>query len=431
MLGPELTRVHDAGAPFVWTAMAGADGSMFLGTGNDGKVIKIDSGGRPSRVLRQRRDGSARAGAGAERRACMSATSPDGRIYRVDAKGQATPFFDPDDKYIWSLAVDREGIVFAATGDKGTVYKISAGRQGHSSSSPPRPRTRCRSRSIRSSSCSSAPARRAACSASTPPARASCCSTRPYQEVARHSRRPEGRDLCGGAEQPIAGRRRQPDGRRSRRRRRSRPRFPTSRPRSPRSPSSIPRRGSQPSASLSSPDRRNATGAMYRVQPDGLWDEIWESRDDAPYDIAIEPDGSLLVATGTKGKIFRLSGDPVSRRAGHARAGATGDDAAARARDRTYVATANPGLLMALSSTRAAARHLRVRRQGRADGRDLGRDHLARHRAGRHASRALHALGQHEDAGRSLERLVGVRTPTPPARRSPARRRATSSGARC
>src|SRR5688500_2056337 len=54
-----------------------------------------------------------------------AATSPDGRIYRLDAKGQATPFFDPDDKYIWSLAVDRDGSLFAGTGDKGTVYKIS------------------------------------------------------------------------------------------------------------------------------------------------------------------------------------------------------------------------------------------------------------------------------------------------------------------
>src|SRR5215213_9416142 len=39
-LGPELTKVHDAGAPFVWTLLAGADGAWFLGTGNDGKVLR-------------------------------------------------------------------------------------------------------------------------------------------------------------------------------------------------------------------------------------------------------------------------------------------------------------------------------------------------------------------------------------------------------
>ena len=63
----------------------------------------------------------------ARRRPCAGgvfvATSPDGRIYRVDARGQATTFFD-ETKYIWALAVDRLGNLFAATGDKGVVYKI-------------------------------------------------------------------------------------------------------------------------------------------------------------------------------------------------------------------------------------------------------------------------------------------------------------------
>ncbi len=57
-------------------------------------------------------------------------TSPDGRIYRVDASGNATPFFDPDDKYIWSLATDAKGVLFAATGDKGTVYRITPDGKG-------------------------------------------------------------------------------------------------------------------------------------------------------------------------------------------------------------------------------------------------------------------------------------------------------------
>ena len=69
---------------------------------------------------------------------------------------------------------------------------------------------------------------------------------------------------------------------------------------------------SQSGASALSADRRNPTGAVFRVQPDGLWDEMWASREDAAYDIAIEGDGALLLATGTKGKLFRLSGDPVN-----------------------------------------------------------------------------------------------------------------------
>ena len=54
------------------------------------------------------------------------------------------------------------------------------------------------------------------------------------------------------------------------------------------------------------------------------------------------------------------------------------------------------------------ARHLRVGREGRAARLDVGRHRLARHGAGRHEGRSLHALGQHADAGRGVERVVGA-----------------------
>ncbi len=129
MLGPELTRVHDSAAPFVWTALAGADGTLFLGTGNDGKVIKVDKGGQAS-VFYDSTEMEVHALAAAPGGGLFAATSPDGRIYKLDAKGQATPFFDPDDKYIWSLGVDRDGNLFAGTGDKGIVYKITPDGKG-------------------------------------------------------------------------------------------------------------------------------------------------------------------------------------------------------------------------------------------------------------------------------------------------------------
>ena len=43
---------------------------------------------------------------------------------------------------------------------------------------------------------------------------------------------------------------------------------------------------------------RNAKGAIYRVRPDGLWDTIWETADDWPFDLLIDPDGTLLPSIG-------------------------------------------------------------------------------------------------------------------------------------
>ena len=120
-----------------------------------------------------------------------------------------------------------------------------------------------------------------------------------------------------------------------------------------------------------------ATGALYRIMPDGAWDLVWESREDSPYDVAFEPSGGILVATGNKGKIYRLSGDPLQP---------------------TLVARANaqqvttllrrshgPHALRHLESGQGVPpvagacrpRHLHVRRARRADGGHVGRDQVA------------------------------------------------------
>ena len=128
-LGPELSRVYDAGVPFVWTAVSGPDGSMFLGTGNDGKVIRVDRTGAGS-VFFDSTEMEVHALAAAPAGGLYVATSPDGRIYKVDAKGQSTTFFDPDDKYIWSLVVDRQGNAVRGHGRQGHGVSHYRRRQG-------------------------------------------------------------------------------------------------------------------------------------------------------------------------------------------------------------------------------------------------------------------------------------------------------------
>ena len=54
-----------------------------------------------------------------------------------------------------------------------------------------------------------------------------------------------------------------------------------------------------------------AKGAVFRILADGSWDTVWESPDDLPFDLALEPEGSLLVATGNQGRLFRLEGEPL------------------------------------------------------------------------------------------------------------------------
>src|SRR6185436_2892083 len=112
--------------------------------------------------------------------------------------------------------------------------------------------------------------------------------------------------------------------------------------------------GPTPAPQSARSTRRGGKGAIYRIRPDGLWDAMWDSGEDAPYDVAIEPSGSLLVGTGTEGKIFRVSGEPA-RATLLARAAARQVTALLREPSGRVVGVAsNPGKIFALSPSPAA-----------------------------------------------------------------------------
>jgi len=80
---------------------------------------------------------------------------------------------------------------------------------------------------------------------------------------------------------------------------------------------------------------------------------VWELREDTPYDLAFEGNGNLLVATGNKGKIYRLAGEPYQPTL-VVRANVQQVTAILPERDgRMLYATANPGKVLRLSASRA------------------------------------------------------------------------------
>ncbi len=110
--------------------------------------------------------------------ACTSARRPTDSIYQVAADGTSKTFFDPDDKYIWALAVDKSGNVFAATGDKGVIYKITPDGKGTRFYKTNAGNVVSLAFNEESAISSPAPNRRAASFESTAPGRRSCCSIR-------------------------------------------------------------------------------------------------------------------------------------------------------------------------------------------------------------------------------------------------------------
>ena len=100
-LGPTSTPVYESSAPFIWTAITLADGSVYAGSGNEGQVYRVDPSGTGT-IFFDSEELEVHALAPAPNGGIYVGTSPQGKIYRVDASGKAGVFFDPDDRYIWS-----------------------------------------------------------------------------------------------------------------------------------------------------------------------------------------------------------------------------------------------------------------------------------------------------------------------------------------
>ena len=120
-LGPAVRVLHEDASPMLWTAAAAPNGTVYVGTGNEGQVLALT--GDTVRVLWDSDELQVHALAW-HGDALLAGTSPDGKVYRITADGKATVFFDPEDTYVWSLAVDAQQQVYVGTGGKGRVYRL-------------------------------------------------------------------------------------------------------------------------------------------------------------------------------------------------------------------------------------------------------------------------------------------------------------------
>jgi hypothetical protein len=132
MLAPKLNEVFNSQQTYIWSTTVDNQGNVYLGTGHDGKIFKVNAAGAGSLLYDAAeldvtalvaKDGVVYAG-----------TSPDGKVYRINPDGKAEVYFDPQDKYIWSLALMPDGSLAVGTGDTGKLYRVkSAGAKPEAS----------------------------------------------------------------------------------------------------------------------------------------------------------------------------------------------------------------------------------------------------------------------------------------------------------
>src|ERR1700690_4217664 len=122
-LAPAMTNSADVTDPVIWAAVQDAQGNMFFGTGNQGKVYKLTPKGElsvffaPNEVMVHALalDGKGR---------LYAATSPNGRVYRLEADGRAEVFCAPGETYLWAMTFGKDGALYLATGNHGKILRV-------------------------------------------------------------------------------------------------------------------------------------------------------------------------------------------------------------------------------------------------------------------------------------------------------------------
>ena len=127
-VAPAMKKIATFTDPFVLAQTAAPNGDRFFGTGNDGKIYRlrgeelkaIFTSPEPEIYAVAFHDGALYAG-----------SSPNGKVYRIDPEnGKHTVFFDPQQAYIWHVTVLSNGDLAVATGVDGKLFRVNSKGEG-------------------------------------------------------------------------------------------------------------------------------------------------------------------------------------------------------------------------------------------------------------------------------------------------------------
>jgi len=123
LLGPKTRNLAGPDEEFYFSAAAAKNGDLYVGTGHNAAVYRIDGAGKSEMIFKGEQldvyallvtaNGDVIAG-----------TSPNGRVLRIGKDKKVSELFNPDEKFIWDLKEDGMGNVICALGNTGAVYSI-------------------------------------------------------------------------------------------------------------------------------------------------------------------------------------------------------------------------------------------------------------------------------------------------------------------
>ncbi|MBT3605725.1 MAG: hypothetical protein HN521_21890, partial [Candidatus Latescibacteria bacterium] len=103
-LGPKWNLVADTAEDFVWSLVSDSKGTLYIGTGVEGRVYALKAGSKiPELIFDAEEETKVFALAVGSDGALYAGTSPHGLIYRIVSGKPAEVFCETGDMHVWSL----------------------------------------------------------------------------------------------------------------------------------------------------------------------------------------------------------------------------------------------------------------------------------------------------------------------------------------
>ena len=304
-LAPVTKQLFSPETPYVWALARDGKGVLYAGTGNDGKVFRIQ--GETGTLFYDAPELEVHALAVGPDGRVYVGTSPEGKVWAVDKDGKAELFYDPSEKYIWALAFDRQGRLLVATGSEGRIYRVE--KDGKAQPLLTSAETHITALATDDSGhvyAGSAPEGIVYRIDST--GKVFVLHDAPYREV---------KALAVGADgslyvAAVDGSEKE-----------ERPPAPVAPPIAPAAATAevtvtesftlpptaaLPPQAAAALRAVAPSPGGNAKGALLRIAPSGEVDTVWSSMEETPHSLLATPDG-ILLGTGDKGKVYRIKDD--------------------------------------------------------------------------------------------------------------------------
>jgi sugar lactone lactonase YvrE len=140
-LAPSFKALATTPSTYIWSIAADPSGNLFAGAGSPARVYMITPDGKSTPIF-EPQELQVQALVMSKSGVLYAATTPDGKVYRIERAGanaknakpgssewSSSVYFDPGTKYIWDLALDDSGNLYVATGDKGEIYRVTPNGQ--------------------------------------------------------------------------------------------------------------------------------------------------------------------------------------------------------------------------------------------------------------------------------------------------------------